>query len=479
MVGAIRGIWARTGVAARFLLIQALVLIVIMGVVLVILEQVFMHSMAQSQDHVLTEEVAEYAGAEGRRPQGQGLNAFSTQYLQTHQLSRGTGLIILLPDGSVVRSAGMRLLQQSAQVQGWLAGPPTGSILTEVPAGGTTYRVLVSPVMINGPETVTLIVGVDLAELQEAATTALIVISVEAGIATILALGGTYLLLRRMLGIVGEVTTTAQKFSLESLGHRVDYRGPDDEVGRLAQTFDDMLGRIGSASQAQRQLLANVSHQLRTPLTVIRGHLEVLQRGGYDDRAEIAETVALVLDELQQTATMVDQLLMLGRSLEPDFVEVEPVDLRSFIADIFEMARTLAPREWSLGTVPNIVMRVDPIKLRGVIFNLIDNAVKATQPGDFIALEAHYDHELVLAVADGGRGIPLSQQDTIFERYVRGGAVDDRGAGLGLALVKAVSEAHGGYVTLESAPGAGCVVRIALPSSCVVEGAGEEAVATS
>lgn len=478
MTDVIRGTWARTGIATRLLLLQALVLIAAMGVVLVILDQIFTNGMVQSLDHTLSEEVAEYASAGASRPAGQDLYTFSLQYLQNHQPGSGTGLIVGLPNGQVVRSPGMRLLQQAPQVQGWVAHPPTDSTLTDVPVAGTTYRVLVNPVTVSGQGTVTLIVGANLAPLGETATDALIVISIEAGIATILALGGTYLLLRRVLGIVGKVTTTARNISLESLGHRVGYRGPGDEVGRLAHTFDDMLGRVDAASQAQRQLLANVSHQLRTPLTVMRGHLEVLQRGGYDDRAEVGETVELVLDELQQTARMVDQMLMLGRSLEPDFVEVDRVDLRSFLGDIFEAARQLAPRDWSLGPVPNVVVRVDPVKLRAALFNLIDNAVKATRPGDFIALEAHHDDDLVLAVADGGQGIPLDQQATLFERFVRAGHGDDRGAGLGLSLVKAVAEAHGGYVTLESAPGSGCVVRIALPATCVEDEAGEPALLT-
>ncbi|HET9015584.1 MAG TPA: HAMP domain-containing sensor histidine kinase [Thermomicrobiaceae bacterium] len=478
MTEALRGTWARTGIATRLLLLQALILITAMGVVLVILDQSFVHGMVQSQDHTLTEEVAEYASAGASRPAGQDLPAFSTEYLQTHQFSLGTGLIIGLPNGQVVRGTGMRLLQQTPQVQDWLAHRPASTVLTDVPVGGTTYRVLVDAVTVDGGGTATLVVGADLGGVQEAATDALVVISIEAGIATILALGGTYLLLRRVLGIVGRVTTTAQTISLESLGHRVGYRGPADEVGRLAHTFDDMLGRIDAASRAQRQLLANVSHQLRTPLTVMRGHLEVLQRGGYDDRAEVDETVTLVLDEIQHTARMVDQLLMLGRALEPDFIEVDRVDLRAFLADIFEAARQLAPRDWSLGTVPNVVVRVDPVKLRAAIFNLIDNAVKATRPGDFIALEAHHDRELVLAVADGGRGVPLDRQATLFERFARAGDGDDRGAGLGLALVKAVAEAHGGYATLESAPGSGCVVRIALPATCVEDAAGAPALAT-
>ena len=129
--------------------------------------------------------------------------------------------------------------------------------------------------------------------------------------------------------------------------------------------------------------------------------------------------------------------------MEPDSLDEEQVDLRSFMADLFDAAQALAPRRWSLGSVPDAVILVDRAKLRGALLNLVDNAVKATAPGEFIALDARCDDRIVLAVSDGGRGIAPEDQPHLFERFVRSGDRSSRGAGLGLAIVRAVAEAHG------------------------------------
>jgi len=317
-----------------------------------------------------------------------------------------------------------------------------------------------------------LIVGDDQVGVREESKDAFTIIGIEAVVAVLVALASTYLLLGRALGTVDKMTAAARTVGREDLAFRLNYHGPDDEIGRLARTFDEMLSRLDGAFQSQHQLLSDVSHQLRTPLTVIRGHIEVLQRSDMQDRAEAGETIALVLDEIEKTARMIDQLLLLGRSMEPTFVEIDRVDLVSFLSDIFEAAQALAPRRWSLGAVPDLVVLVDAVKLRGALLNLIDNAVKATSPEDAISIEAHAAEELVLSVADSGRGIALDHQATVFDRFVRSGGPDDRGTGLGLAIVKAVAEGHGGRVTLESAPGAGCMVRIILPGACIERASG-------
>ncbi len=154
----------------------------------------------------------------------------------------------------------------------------------------------------------------------------------------------------------------------------------------LAATFDQMADRVAAAMEAQRRLLSDVSHQLRTPLTVARGHLEVLGRGPAPDPAEVRETVDLVVDEIDHMRALVERLLLLGRALEPDFLDQIPVDLRTFCLDLFAAARVLAPRDWQLSEVPDVVVDVDEAKLRGALLNLIDNAVRATADGDTVAL---------------------------------------------------------------------------------------------
>ncbi len=289
--------------------------------------------------------------------------------------------------------------------------------------------------------------------------------AVEAGAALILALVGAYLLLRRILKVVDKVTKTADQIGRQGLRGRLDYSGPDDEVGRLAHTFDFMLSQIEAAMDSQRRLLSDASHQLRTPLTVIRGHLDVLARGKCDDPKEVYETVALVLNELDHTTLLVERMLLLGRSLEPGFIQSEQIPLRAFLEDIFEASRVLAERRWSLGPTPDIILAGDRAKIRGALFNLIDNAVKATDPGDEISIQAQLGEDLVLSVVDTGRGIPAGQQSAVLERFAQLKSTNGRGHGLGLAIVKGVVEGHGGRVTLESAPDRGCTVHMHLPRS--------------
>ena len=221
---------------------------------------------------------------------------------------------------------------------------------------------------------------------------------------------------------------------------------------------------IAVALTSQRQLLSDVSHQLRTPLTVARGHLEVLLRAHTSDPEEVRDTVSLVVDELHHATILVDRLMMLGRALEPDFLDPQPVDIRAFMADLHDAAKVLAERNWVLGNLPDLVIHADATKLRGAMLNLIDNAIKATTNADTITLTAaEHEHELHLAVTDTGPGIPADLHDVVFDRFRRGRDPHQRGSGLGLAIVEAVAEAHHGRCQLTSSPGNGCQVAILLP----------------
>ena len=214
----------------------------------------------------------------------------------------------------------------------------------------------------------------------------------EALIALLAGCLGTYLLLRRLLRRVRHITATAADLGSGDLDRRLRHTGDTDEVGQLATTFDAMADQLAEAMQTQRRLLSDVSHQLRTPLTVARGHLEVLDRSGASDPQEVHATVALVLDEIVHMKAMVERLLMLGRAMEPDFLELEPVDLRSFCLDLVDAAQVLASRRWVLPPVPDVVVVVDAAKLRGALLNLIDNAVRATHDGDVVAVVVGVDY---------------------------------------------------------------------------------------
>ena len=282
------------------------------------------------------------------------------------------------------------------------------------------------------------------------------------------ATAGGYFLLRQLLRTVGRITTTADELGRSSLDQRLGDQGRDDEVGDLARTFDEMLDRIQVMMQAQRRMLADVSHQLRTPLTVARGHLEVLGRSESGEPDEVRETIDLVVDEISHMSDMVERLLMLGHAMDPEFLDIQRVDLRSLVGDCFSAANAIGDREFILAPVPDAVLLVDEAKLRGAVLNLIANAVNATTRGDSIRLEAVIDvadAEVRISVDDSGPGIPFEQRRRAMERFSRLDGSTTSGTGLGLAIVRAVSEAHEGRLEISDSPLGGARVSIVLPPS--------------
>ncbi|MHB1527614.1 MAG: sensor histidine kinase [Candidatus Dormibacteria bacterium] len=459
----------RLGTAGRLLALHGVVVALVLGVVFV---QVIRDFTVHYQSTVLGDlggELSGYSAAYPGRPPGQSLAAFSHSYLVTHPVPTGEVLLIGLPHQPILGSANAAELVRVPQVHHWLSTPPARTVTSQVKVGSISYLTVASPIREGGATRGVVVAAASLAALQAESNQVALLAAAEAAVALLVALLSAYLILRRVLRTVGAVTETAVEASQGDLTKRIGYRGVDDEVGRMAAAFDGMLTKISATVAAQRQLLADVSHQLRTPLTVAKGHLEVLRRSGSDDPLEVRETTALVVEELNQMSSLVDQLLLLGHSLESDFIQPEPVDLRSFMADLRAAATVLADRNWVLAAVPDAVLLVDQTKLRGVLLNLIDNSVKATQPGDTIKLSAACDGNVILGVMDTGRGIAPALQGAVFDRFRRADPGDQRGSGLGLALVKAVVEAHGGTVHLESAVGQGTTVTMVLPPSCLQE----------
>lgn len=394
------------------------------------------------------------------------LETTTIAYLQSQAIPQGESVMMRLPDGARLGSAGSATLLRTPTIAAHLAHPPvaTQSYRSELHGVDTLY--LVAPMKVGKARLGTMIVASNLSQLHSDQERVLVLVIGEAMVALIGAVAGAYLLLRRLLRNVGRITTTAASIESGNLDRRLGDQGTDDEVGQLAATFDSMLDRLQAAMTVQRRLLSDVSHQLRTPLTVARGHLEVLARQPDPELDEVRETTSIVVDELDHMASLVERLLMLGRTLEPDFLDVQDIDLRAFVSDLYESAQVLAPRQWSMAPVPDLVVDGDMAKLRGALLNLIDNAVKATGTPDTIEIAADWDPDrwtLALSVEDSGPGIPPDQMARALERFGRIGAADREGSGLGLAIVGAVAEAHGGHFELGRSRLGGCRAAVILP----------------
>lgn len=239
---------------------------------------------------------------------------------------------------------------------------------------------------------------------------------------------------------------TAQSISETDLSARIEVGGTD-EISALAQTFNRMLSRLETAFTTQRRFVDDASHELRTPITIIRGQLEVLG----DDPDERRETIALVTGELDRMSRIVEDLLVLAKVEQPDFIDHHPIDLAEFVEELAVKGSALSQHKITVETAHQAVFDGDAQRLTQAMMNLIRNSVEHTPPDTSIAVGgAIRDSEARLWVHDSGPGVPQRERDRIFERFSRGGngRRTTDGAGLGLAIVKAIAEAHGGRVEL-------------------------------
>jgi two-component system, OmpR family, sensor kinase len=264
----------------------------------------------------------------------------------------------------------------------------------------------------------------------------------------------------RLLRPIQELTETAETINDSDLTRRIPVEG-DDEISRLARTFNEMLDRLEESFTAQRRFIDDAGHELRTPITIVRGHLDLLG----EDPEERRETLALVTDELSRMARIVDDLLLLAKSQQPDFIRIQPVELADLTTELLVKGRALGTRSWKLDACAEGTIQADPQRVTQAMLNLARNAVEHTLPGAEIGLgSAWADGGARLWVRDIGAGIDPAEQERIFDRFARGrsGRRSD-GAGLGLAIVRTIATAHGGRVELDSTPGKGATFTIVLP----------------
>jgi signal transduction histidine kinase len=222
-----------------------------------------------------------------------------------------------------------------------------------------------------------------------------------------------------------------------------------------------MLDRLERAFASQRRFIDDAGHELRTPLTIVRGHLELLEKNSEEQR----ETVALVLDELDRMARIVDDLLVLAKHDRPDFLNLAAVEVGSLTDELHAKVGALGPREWILEQRGRGVIVADRQRLTQALVQLAQNAVHYSGEAEPVSVGSSVvDGEARFWVRDRGPGIAEQEQRNIFERFRRGSA-DRRseGAGLGLAIVKAIAAAHRGRVELDSRPGAGATFTIVVP----------------
>jgi len=266
-------------------------------------------------------------------------------------------------------------------------------------------------------------------------------------------------IVRSALAPVSRVTDTARAIeNSPDLNRRVGYRGPQDEIGRLATTFDRMLQRLDQAFKSQKHFVADASHELRSPLTVIRGNLDLLKRNlNPDDRAECLRAIE---SETARMTKIVTDLLLLAEVESSQSGPQGTVALKDILlGEVMRTEPLIGRRKIVVARAEDISIKGDTHKLRQLVGNLVDNAIKYTPDGGTVTVSVFRDGEWArLQVADTGIGIAPEDLPHIFDRFYRVDKARSRasgGTGLGLAIVKAIAEQHGGKVTVSSEPGEG------------------------
>jgi heavy metal sensor kinase len=289
-------------------------------------------------------------------------------------------------------------------------------------------------------------------------------------LAIVASLVGGYFLARHSLAPVDRMATIAEQITGTRLDARIEVANPDDELGHLARTFNSMLDRLQRAADELRRFTADAAHELRTPLSILQAEAEVALRmpRSADEYRRVLE---VTLDESKRLGRLADRLLTLCRhdsGLQP--MRHEEVQFDALVRDVVDQVRVTADEKGVvLANAPlaECVITGDDIQLSQLLFNLLDNAVKFTKPGGKVVVqEEQCNGHVLLAISDTGLGISPTDLPHVFERFYRADKSRNGqtgGAGLGLAISKAIVEAHHGTIAIDSTLNAGTVVHVKLP----------------
>lgn len=391
------------------------------------------------------------------------VKALMTDHLQSNLPERSEAFFSIIDGTADQRSVGtppVRLDQDPDFVAraAEVTTPTSGELTTA--AGPVAYAVV--PVDLEGQSQPAQLVIIEfLAADYEEAWTTIWTMSAIAVIALIAAGFFGWLVAGRVLAPIRRLRETASGIGEDELGRRIEVTGNDD-VARLGDTFNRMLDRLEAAFDGQRQFLDDAGHELRTPITVVRGHLDVMG----DDPEDLRRTLDLVGDELRRMSRLVDDLIMLAHSEQPDFLVTSMTDLTDLVVESFSKSSALARRNWVIDATPEAFGIVDEQRLTQALLQLAANSVDFTEESDTIAIGGRtVDDRIELWVRDTGAGIAAEDQDRIFARFARSKKTKQgrQGTGLGLTIVDRIATAHGGQVTVSSVEGQGASFLLSLP----------------
>lgn len=344
------------------------------------------------------------------------------------------------------------------------------TVLNSTTVNETPERVITRPFNDqNGRPVGVIQVAKPLTTISDANDQLLVITFISAVICIVVSIGLGFWLSQHLLKPIGAITATAASIAqAEDLSTRIQWQGPRDELGELAEVFNHTIERLQEVFKQQQRFIGDVSHELRTPLTSIVGHLEIMNRYGFDH-----DSLKAAHREAARMARMVNDLLLLTRADSGEIkVDIYPLDLEPIAREVYEQLLELTTDrrlDIKLERIEAVRMQGNSDRMRQLMLNLMDNAIKFTNDGGKIALSVYQEGKnAVIEVRDSGIGIAEKDQANIFERFfqvdtarVHQNELD--GAGLGLSIVRWIVNIHGGTVTVKSTPGRGSDFRVLIP----------------
>ncbi len=431
------------------------------------------YSLSHDMDYALNsigDVMAQKASAEGKKIYAKDVDELFRRFFGFSPLERHFGIFDPeeIPDNSrrQDRSEESRISPEALEY----AARGKRYFETVTADGPYPVRLLTVPVIVGGQLTHLVRVGMPLENMYKTRHRFLLIIAAVFPLGLVLAGGGGWLLARRALRPVDEMTQTTRKISGEDLDQRLQETGNGDELDRLARTLNSMLDRFHQSIEQMRQFSADASHELQTPLTILKGEMEVALRQPRSPE-EYQHILGSGLEEIDRINHLVGGLLLLARADSGVLrMDMQSIELYDFVADIIEQMQSIADSHsvaLRLEESGPVTISGDREHLRRLLFNLLSNAIKYSDQGGNVTVEIlSLEKWTVLKITDEGRGISPDEQKQIFNRFYRATkthARDRDGVGLGLSIASSIVKAHGGRIEVVSSLNHGSTFSVYLP----------------
>ncbi len=458
----------RFSASARVQLAMTGVLAVTIALLVLVAYGVTTRALVTSTDATLSREADAFQAAVSGAPGELSLEAATRAYL-TQRTGSQAGLdpvlLAAFTDGRVISNSDLRL--EDAPENTAAKNPPASPTFSTIVVDDVTYRLLSVPITSQGQAVGVFQVALSQAPATSTATRVAVALSAAGLLALALGVPLSYWATRRALVPLTTMAADAEEVTLHDPGRRIEYEGPRDELGSLADSLNAMLSRLERAYDDQRRFVADASHELRTPVAVVRGNVELLRAGALDaDGAD--ESLAMIETEAVRMSRLLDELLALARLESGTKRQFQPLELRTLVDEVAARGRALGEREFAVLGECGLWIEGDPDLLDQAFVNIVKNAIAHTAQGGTITLACSAeDGRARVTITDDGPGIPEADVERVFDRFYRaqGGRRDANGggAGLGLAIAQRLIQLHGGEITAGNVSPHGARFTIELP----------------